>query len=175
MHRSVIALAAALLLAMPGAAAAQATVYLVRHAERADGGAAQATMQGTAQGKMGADPDLSGAGHARAERLARMLKDAGIKAIYTTEYKRTQQTAAPVAKLLAIEPAVIPSKDTTSLVQKLKAAPAPVLIVGHSNSLPTIIKELGVAETVTIPDDEFDNLFIVVQGKAPTLVRLRYP
>ena len=45
------------------------------------------------------DPDLSDAGRARAESLANVLKDAGITAIYATELKRTQQTAAPLARL----------------------------------------------------------------------------
>src|SRR5438045_7579771 len=66
------------------ATAAQSTIFFVRHAEKAGGG--------------GDNPDLSEAGRARAESLATVLKDADISAIYTTELKRTQQTAAPLAK-----------------------------------------------------------------------------
>ena len=58
-----------------------------RHAERADSGA----------GGMASDPPLSAAGRARAESLAAMLKDTKLTAIFTTEFKRTQETAAPVA------------------------------------------------------------------------------
>ena len=70
------------------AAAAQSTIFIVRHAEKAESG--------------GTDPDLSEPGKARAESLANILKDAGITAIYTTEFKRTQETAAPLAKILGI-------------------------------------------------------------------------
>ncbi len=58
---------------------AQPVVVIVRHAEKAANG--------------GNDPDLSSAGHARAEALARILKDSGITAIFTSEFKRTQETA----------------------------------------------------------------------------------
>jgi phosphohistidine phosphatase SixA len=165
MHR----LVSVILLLLIGAtgAAAQSTIFLVRHAERADGGAQKGMMGGD-------DPDLSAAGRARAQSLARMLKDAGITAIYTTEYKRTKQTAEPLAKVLGIEPTAIPSKDATSLGQKLKTVTGNVLVVGHSNSVPGIIKDLGVGDSIAIADDEYDNLFVVVRGSTPTLVRLRY-
>jgi phosphohistidine phosphatase SixA len=146
---------------------AQPLVFLVRHAERADGG-------GKPPGMMADDPDLSAAGRARAERLAQLLKDARITAIYTTEYKRTRQTAVPLAKALGLEPVVVTSKDGASLVQKLEAAAGPVLVIGHSNSVPDTIKALGVTEAVTIGDQDFDNLFVVIRGPTATLVRLHY-
>jgi len=43
------------------------------------------------------DPPLSPAGLARAQRLVQALADAPLAAIYTDEFQRTQQTAAPVA------------------------------------------------------------------------------
>jgi hypothetical protein len=51
-----------------------------------------------------------------------------------------------------------------------------VLIVGHSNTVPSILGRLGVKESITIADGEFDNLFIVVpkpDGSA-SLLRLKY-
>src|SRR4030095_12239590 len=64
-------------------ASAQPVVVIVRHAEKATNG--------------GSDPDLSSTGLARADALARILKDSGITAIFTSEFKRTQETAAPIA------------------------------------------------------------------------------
>jgi broad specificity phosphatase PhoE len=157
-------LAIVILLFFPSAALAQSTVFVVRHAERADAGMPAAA---------GADPDLSDAGRGRAESLAEMLKDARIAQIFVTEFKRTRQTAAPLAKRLAIEPAVVPSKDSTGLAERVKAASGNVLVVGHSNTLPEILKALGV-EGVAIGDSEFDNLFVVTRGASPSLVRLRY-
>jgi phosphohistidine phosphatase SixA len=107
---------------------AQPAVFLVRHAERADTvEAGSSTMT---------DPDLSGAGLARAESLATTLKHAKVTAIHTTEYKRTKQTAEPLAKALGLQPTVVMSKDLPGLMEKLKAATGNVLVVGHSNSVP---------------------------------------
>ena len=162
-----ICLALLLLLASTATASAQGTIYLVRHAERADSG----TMSGTT---MATDPDLSDAGRARAEALAGVLRDAGIKAIYTTEYKRTRQTAEPLAKALGIQPTVVQARDMKALVEKLKAADAPALVVGHSNTVGETIAALGVAEPVKIGDADYDNLFVLVPGTKPALVRLHY-
>jgi phosphohistidine phosphatase SixA len=121
---------------------------------------------------MAADPGLSEAGRARAEALAAALRDAGITAIFATEYKRTQQTAAPLAKLLGIDVQTVPSKDTAALIAKVKAAKGHVLVIGHSNTVPGTIKALGVATPVTIGEADYDNLFVVTLGERPSLVRL---
>jgi broad specificity phosphatase PhoE len=105
-------------------AAAQSTIFLVRHAEKAGGD----------------DPDLTEAGRARAESLATVLKDAGITAIYTSEVKRTQQTAAPLAKALRVEPTIVAIKDRAALVAKLQGSSGNALVVGHSNTIPEIIR-----------------------------------
>jgi broad specificity phosphatase PhoE len=144
---------------------AQPTIIIVRHAERADAGTTPA---------MGADPDLSDVGRARAEALAAMLKDVPLTAIYATEFKRTQQTAAPTARMQKLEPVLVPQKDLAALVEKLKAATGDVLVVGHSNTVGEIAKALGVSEPITIADTDFDNLLIVVPGPPPRLVRLHY-
>ena len=148
-------------------AAAQHTVFLVRHAERAD------SSPGTSP-TMAADPDLSEGGRVRAEHLAEALKDAKITAIFATEFKRTQQTAAPLAKALGLTVKIVTSKSEAGLIADLKAAKGNVLVVGHSNTVPEIIKRLGVTTVVAIGDDDFDNLFIVGTGTRPSLVRLHY-
>ena len=163
--RVFIVLFVACVFAVP--AAAQQTVFLVRHAERAD------SSPGTSP-TMAADPDLSEAGRARAEYLAEALKDAKITAIFATEFKRTQQTAAPLAKALGVTVKIVTSKNDASLIADLKAAKGNVLVVGHSNTVPEIIKRLGVTTAVAIGDDDFDNLFIVSTGTRPSLVRLHY-
>lgn len=144
---------------------AQSTVFLVRHAERAD-------TAGGAPAMMASDPSLSDAGRARAASLAAMLKDGRITAIFVTEYKRTQETAAPLAKALGITPTVVPAKDTPGLVARVRAHKGNALVVGHSNSVPTVITEMGVKGAPAIADDEYDNLFIVT---APAqLIQLRF-
>src|SRR6185436_4951624 len=114
-------------------------VFLVRHAERADAGMASAKVAG-------ADPELSDAGKARAVALAALLKDAKITAIFTTEYKRTRDTAEPLATAAGIAAAVVDSKDGAGLIGKVQASAGNILVIGHSNTLPEVIKALGVSE-----------------------------
>ena len=47
-----------------------------------------------------------------------------------------------------------------------------VLIVGHSNTLPAVIKGLT-GRDVTIADSQYDDLFLLVQA-AKTMSRLKY-
>jgi phosphohistidine phosphatase SixA len=152
-----------------GMAAGEAsTVFVVRHAERADDGS-------SGGGMMAADPDLSGAGRARAESLALMLKSANVTTIIATPYKRTQQTAAPLARALGIEITTIGARDTANLPAVVRDARGNVLIVGHSNTVPATLKELGVTTPVTLEDTEYDNLFIVTMtGTGPRMVRLHF-
>lgn len=150
----------------PSLAAAQKLVIVVRHAERADGGAGTSMSQ--------TDPLLSAEGEARAKRLAAMLADAGITAIYATEYKRTQDTAKPLAQKLGIEVRTRKSQDSAGLAAVLKAEHAKdvVLIIGHSNTLPNVIKAMG-GPDLTIPDAEYDAIYIFVPATG-VLTKIRY-
>lgn len=139
-------------------------VILVRHAERAGG--------------MGADVGLSEAGRCRAKVLSTMLADSGIKAIYTSEVKRTQQTAEPLAEKLGIGPQVVPASKVEEIVAKLRQSPPDTasLVVGHSNTVPEIVKRLSGQTVAPIADDQFDRMFIVtINGEQSRVVLLHYP
>ena len=165
--RGLVCFAAAFLfLALAVPAAAQQTVFVVRHAERADSAPGAKPMMAT-------DPDLSEAGHARARALAAVLEDAKIVAIFTTEFKRTQQTAAPLAKALGLTTKAVKADAEAELVKEIAAVKGNVLVVGHSNTVPSIVKRLGVAAPVTVEDTEFDNLFLV-SGTPPSVLQLHY-
>jgi phosphohistidine phosphatase SixA len=157
-------IAATFVLVTASSLSAQHAVFVVRHAERADAGMSGGTM-------MASDPELSAAGRSRAEALAAMLKDAGITGIFVTEYKRTQQTAAPIAKATGLEPIVVGARDVSALVSQLKAWKGNALVIGHSNTVGEVMAGLGAGAAVKIADEEYDNLFVVFGG---TLVRLRY-
>jgi broad specificity phosphatase PhoE len=151
-------------LAPARSAIAQEAIYLVRHAERAD---------------QSADPPLSTEGVGRSYKLRDMLKDAGITKIYTTDLRRTIETAAPFAAAAHIAPVPFKAEDTAALMASVRAlGPRDrVLIVGHSNTLPDLLRAAGVSSAIAIKDDEYDNLFIVVPqktGAPPVLIRLRY-
>jgi broad specificity phosphatase PhoE len=168
----VLATACALVLSVAVPVAAEQTIFLVRHAEKAatpPAGPAPKSM-------MADDPPLSAAGKARAAKLAALLASADVKHIFTTEYRRTRETAAPLASRLKLQPVMSASKDPDPLVERVLQLKANVLIVGHSNTLPELLKKLGVKQPVTIADDDYDSLFIVVRPATgvPTLIRLRY-
>ncbi len=143
------------------------TVYLVRHAEKAAAPAA--------------DPPLLEAGTKRAEDLARKLSTAGIKTISTSQFLRTKHTAEPLAKQLGIANTMIPVKmdsmNTRQLAPEylkqisdlIASSTGSVLIVGHSNTVPELIKALGGDIVPTIDDATYDDLFVVTvyaKGKA---------
>lgn len=139
------------------------TIFLVRHAEKEDGAAA--------------DPALSPTGEKRAECLAKMLKDAGIKQIYVTDAKRTQQTAAPLAKELKLTPTIVPAKDPNTLIRDLTYAGAGnVLAVGHSNTLPFVLARMKAGTVPEIGENEYDRMFVltIAEGAAATVATLHY-
>jgi phosphohistidine phosphatase SixA len=139
-----------------------ATIILVRHAER--------------NGGMAADVLLTPSGEARAKELARVLKDANIRAIFTTEFRRTQQTAEPTATEFHLQPIVIPATDIDGLVSRLQALPEDetVLVVGH-NAVPLVVERLG-GSVPAMSDTEYDRVVVVVTGSArkPAILTLRY-
>ena len=141
------------------------TVILVRHAEKVID-------------PNNPDVDLSAAGLARAQELVRMFGDAGINAIYATQYKRTQETVKPLADKLRLPVSVVDSKKTPELIKQLLSdhRGQTVLIAGHNNSVPEIIAALGGPTYPTIPESEYDNLYIVTvyrTGKAK-VVKMKY-
>ena len=123
---------------------------------------------------MANDPNLSPAGRARAKSLAWILRDAGITAVYATEFKRTQQTAAPTAAGARVSVTPVPNKSESLLIAKLRALHGNALVVGHSNTVPDIIKGLGLPKPAAIGDADYDNLYIVVRSPSPRLIRLHY-
>lgn len=162
----VVTLAWATLVVGPGVrrAAAQEVVFLVRHAERQDAST---------------DAPLSVEGRARAARLAQMLRDARITAIYVTEFQRTAETARPLADLLKLPLLKTPAADPGALVTSLHSSDphARVLVVSHSDRLPILLRDLGYAQEVTIAAGQYDDLFVVVPGSRPSrsvVMRLRY-
>jgi len=170
--RSAVAIVVALMATIPVFAAAEHQVFfVVRHAERAATNDPNATHR-----MMADDPPLSAAGQARAARLATMLASAGIERIYTTEFQRARQTAAPLADKLKITAVMAAAKDPAPLIRQLQQAKGNVLVVGHANTIPDLLKKLGVKDTVTIADDQYDDLFVVIRrvGEPPTLIRLKY-
>jgi len=180
-HVGAVVVSVAFAVAIPAAglpafaqAAAGTTVIVVRHAEKGDDDAA--------------DPTLSSAGAKRAEALAVALADSGVGSIITTHLKRTQITAAPLAKRNGVKPTVLTVKrgdaaghisDVTAAVEAARIEQkGAILIVGHSNTVPLIVKALSGVAVGNMCDWQHADLFVVtlsaaVKGPAQ-LVRAKY-
>lgn len=158
MKRLALILSVAFLLS--AAAHAAQVIFIVRHAEKAATG--------------GHDPDLSGAGQKRAEALARILKDSQITAVFVTEFKRTQETAAPTAKAAHVDTTVVPANDVAGLAAKVRASNGSALVVGHGNTIPDLMKAFGITTPITIPEDDYSEIFVVSLHDPPQLLRLHY-
>lgn len=152
------------------ASAKMTTIVVVRHAEKATDDPR--------------DPSLSPAGQERAEELAKVLEGAAVSAIYATEYQRTRLTAEPTARKFGVNVQTEPRTDlqpdayAAALVPKIlkKNAGKVVLIVGHSDTVPAIVKALTGRTVPEIPETEFDRFYVVEvpKGGTPRLIAARY-
>ena len=128
---------------------AWADVFIVRHAEKKDPKDERSM--------------LSAAGFKRAGDLRRALSSVNLKAVYHTEFERTRQTAAPTAADHKLTPIELKSDDVQGLAKLLRAlAPGEdALVVGHSDTVPELLQELGVSTRVAIGSADYGDLFIV--------------
>lgn len=163
----VAAVAAVPLLACKSATTQQPTthktVFVVRHAEKQVGGDADPR-----------DPKLTPAGEARAKKLADELSDLQLSLIISSPFHRTRDTVQPTAEAKGLAVTQIAAGDIPAIVGQARQAPGDVLIVGHSNTLPGILAEFGVSQSVTIAEAEYGDLFIVRLGEQTTLERARF-
>jgi phosphohistidine phosphatase SixA len=147
-------LAVVVLLAVAGWAvvSASTTVVLVmRHAEA---------------GGEGADPLLSAAGEARAARLAALFAAAPGLApdgIIVSEHRRTQETARPLATALGVPVIVVPAEEPAQTARRaLKEFRGQrVLVIGHSNTVPDIVRNLSHDPVPAMAESEYGTLYVV--------------
>jgi len=154
---------------------ATTTIIFVRHAEKADSPAS--------------DPGLSEAGERRVAELARQLVDAdvvaGLDAVYATQYRRSQETAHAVVALhkrarnVALPINTYDAEDKKAVLETIlrEHKGKVILVIGHSNTLPRLIFNLGASKNVPpIAEREYDNIYIISIpwfGKTKT-IRLRF-
>lgn len=129
------------------------------------------------------DPDLSAEGRERVAELTRQMAYAdviqGVDAIYSTPFKRTQQTVQPLADELDLPINIYDASDTEEVLETIlkRHKGKVILVVGHSNTIPQLIWNLGASKRVPpIDENEYDNVYIIAIpwfGKTKT-IRLRY-
>lgn len=142
------------------------TVILVRHAEK------------NLDDPNNQDPDLTPEGFARAQEIARMFSGAGINTIFATQYKRTQQTVKPLSDRTGVPVTLLNSKETDELVTRVQTSlrGQTIFVAGHNSTVPAIASTLSGESFSTIPETEYDNLYVVTIyrfGKAKVL-KLKY-
>lgn len=139
----------------PPQPAAALEFVLVRHAEKADDDPR--------------DPNLSAAGHERAQRLAASLAHDPLQAAYATAYKRTRQTAEPSARAhgLAVSgyDAKLPAAEFAARLRR-EHARGRVLVVGHSNTVPEIAAALCACKVAPMAEGEFDRRLSITFDRA---------
>lgn len=148
-------------------------IFVLRHAEKAQ--------------DQGRDPSLSDAGRERAQVLARLLGSTGVSHLFASEYKRTQETLAPLAKRSGLEVVSASARESAELAKRLRALPGGsiAVVAGHSNTVPELVQHLGgsVSDLVDSPygklieEQTYDRLFQVIlpgAGRAVQCMELRY-
>ena len=125
------------------------TIILVRHAEKAD--------------QTSADPELSPEGKQRAERLMKLVKKYRPGAIYSTDFKRTRDTAAPMAAKRKLQVQTYDAKKPDELIDTImKSKTKRFMIVGHSNTIPGLANLLGKKDLFkNLDESEFGAIWIV--------------
>ncbi len=124
-------------------------IFLVRHAEKADDGTR--------------NPPLTDIGHKRAASLSNLLRDEDINQVFSSDYKRTKQTALPTANRLGLRVQIYDPRDPAALSDQLTALKGQnILVVGHSNSTPTLANTiLGEDRYMQYDESAYNNLIVI--------------
>jgi len=125
------------------------TIILLRHAEKADDGTK--------------DPPLNTAGIERSQKIAAMLKDTQVDAIFSTNYKRTRETAQPIAEMKNLTIQSYEPRNSESMAQILESHKGKtVVMIGHSNTVPWTANYLVGKETYqNLDDNDYNDMLIV--------------
>ncbi len=127
----------------------QTTIFIVRHAEKATTPTPQ-------------NPDLTDVGKQRAEQLANLLMPKKINNIFSTNFRRTIQTATPLANVTGSSITFYSTDTLQKFIKKIVRIKSNSLIVSHSNKILPMLDSLPITHTLTaIPDNDFDNLFVL--------------
>lgn len=126
------------------------TYYFIRHAEKD-------TLD------TGEDPQLTDAGRARAQKWAQVFKDVDFDLIYSSDYKRTLNTAKPIAESQQKEITIFNTKKLNDRDFQERTKGKKVLVVGHSNLNPEWVNYILEEEKYRdLSEAEYGSLFIAV-------------
>ncbi len=133
-------------------------IYIVRHAEK--------------QTDKNGDPSLTQQGHERARWLARFFSDKQLEQIFSTDYKRTRLTALPTANSYQLDIQIYDPNKPEALVKQVLKSGKSTLIVGHSNTVPHLVKLFKGEATDDIEHEEYDRLYWITATDGEVKTRL---
>lgn len=141
-----------------------ATFYFVRHAEK------------VTSDPNDRDPALTQQGQQRAENLAWLLTHANIQAIYSTDYKRTRQTAEPLAKARGLTVQSYDPKQIKSWLDSLKTTQDNAVIVGHSNTTPQAVSYLTKTPVKSLTEKDYGDVYqVIIDGESVKMTQFKIP
>lgn len=117
---------------------------------------------------------LTEEGRARAVRLAEWLKRDPPRTILVSDTDRARDTAAPTAERYKAAVLTYDNRDTPALVAQVLAAKGTVLVVGHSNTVPDIVAQLGGPRPAPLVHKDFGDIWHI-SGPERTTVRTKLP
>ena len=133
------------------------TIYLLRHAEKVQDGSR--------------DPELTVIGRQRSTALADWFIDKDIEVIWSSDYKRTRDTATPILAKLKLELALYDPSDLPDLIIKLVTLQHNAMVIGHSNTTPQLARLLCDCEIEDMDDSEHDRLIVISVQDGETQVQ----
>lgn len=118
--------------------------------------------------------DLAPIGYQRANLLKDMLSAESVGLILSTPLKRSLKTVEPLA--LSQGQAIVAYDRVEDLAEKVIQSEAQtIVVVGHSNTVPAIVKKLANVQVPKIQEEEYDGFYVVEMDQNSThLLRLKY-
>lgn len=162
MKNLILIFSAILILASCTSKPKEKAIYIVRHAEKQ---------------LVGDDPELAQVGEIRAKKLAQILADKEIMHVFSTDYKRTKNTAVPTSNAAGLEIQTYDPRNNDALIEQLRSLEGNILVVGHSNTVGQIANYfVGDGEKYSDLDDtEYEFIYVVTIGEnGESVVRKTY-
>ena len=110
--------------------------------------------------------------------MARALSSNELAVCFCTQFNRTRQTAEIVSKKAAAKLMLVEAGREAELAKRISEEhkDQSVLIVGHSNTVPEIVRHFGISTKLTIEESDYDNLLVVTlcDDAKPRLLHLHY-
>ncbi len=132
-------------------------LYLLRHAEKQPDGSR--------------DPALTEVGKSRSRQLAKWFQDKDLQDVWSSDYRRTRDTATPLLKQTGLQLSLYDPRDQSILVNDLLERQNNALVIGHSNTIPALARLLCQCPIADMDEAEHDRLIVISVVDGETAVK----